>query len=128
MSDFFHRARVEQQLRDANASLDQINAHLWEQNQPAEVRAAIQADRAKKAQTQAIGIRVVFGLAAAWVVLSLVFGRSGQHLFGSLLSVALDAIGVLMVVGGFLWVGSLLIRGGRAIGRVGRRGDTEELP
>ena len=128
MSDFFYRARVEQQLRDANASLDQINAHVWEQNQPAAVRAALHEDRAKKAHAQAIGIRVVFGLAAAWVVLSLVFGRSGQHLFGSLLSFALDAVGVLLVVGGFLWAGSLLVRGGRAIGRMGRRGGTEELP
>lgn len=127
MSDFFHRARVEQELGHANASLASINAHLWELNQPPEVRAALQAERAKKARAQAFGLRVVFGLAAAWVVLSLVFGRSGQHVFGSIVGFLWSAFNVLLVVGFFLWIGSFFVRGARAVGRVGRRSQAEDV-
>ncbi len=120
MSDSFHRARVEQQLRDANASLDHINAHLWEQDQPPEVRAALQERRARDGHAKQLGWRLVLGLAAAWVVASLLFGRAGQHAFAGLLGLLWDALNVLLVVGFFVGVGVALVRGARAITRFSR--------
>lgn len=122
MSDFFHRARVEQQLREANASLDSINARLWEQNQSPEVRASLQERRSRDAGAKRLGWRLVLGLVAAWVVVSLVFGRAGQHALGGLLGFVWDAFNVLLVVGFFVGIGVALVRGARAVARFGRGG------
>lgn len=68
-------------------------------------------------------IRLVLGLVAAWVVVSRVFGRAGQRVFGSVLSFALDAVGVLLVVGFVVWIGGTVWRGVRWVtGRSEDRG------
>ena len=117
-----HNDPVARELHNANETLRGIQGQLWEQSQPAEVRAALQADRAQRAHAASWGVRILLGIAAAWVLLSLVFGQAGQRLFGSLLGFAWDALGALMVLGAVVWVGSVLLRGARAVGLLGRRG------
>lgn len=108
-----HRNPVARELHDARAELRGIHDQLWEMNQPPEVRAALQAKRAERARRAAWAARLVLGLAAGWVVRSLAFGRAGQRLFGGVLSFALDALGVLLVVGFFVWIGGSVWRGAR---------------
>ena len=104
---------VARELHDANAQLHAVRQELWDANQPLEVRASLQARRADHARAMRWGVRVVIGLGALWFALSLLFGRAGARLFGGLLSFLLDAVGVLIVVGCFAWIGSTLWRAGR---------------
>jgi hypothetical protein len=106
-------ARVEQQLREANAQLQGVNDHLWELNQPPEVRAALQARRAEQARAKTWAIGVVCALAATWVLLSLAFGPAGSRLFGRLLALAWQAIEVALLLGFFVGIGLAVWRGVR---------------
>lgn len=116
----WHEARVEQQLREANAELRSVNDHLWELNQPEEVRSRLRARRAELATARRFGWTLVFALVGAWVVLSLLFGQAGSRVFGRAFAWALDALGVLIVVGGGLAIVGVVLRGARRLGLLGR--------
>lgn len=106
-----HSDPVAREVHDVNAQLGGIRDQLWEMNQPPEVRAALQAERAKKAQVMVWGVRVVLGLALVWVVLTKLFGAAGSRFFGGMLAFAWNAFEVVLVLGFFLLIGQTLWRG-----------------
>lgn len=111
---------VARQLHDANTHLRGVRDQLWELGQPPEVRAEIQARHDEHARTTIWDLRVVGGVALAWVVLATLFGTAGTRVFGGLLSLAWGALEVVLVLGFFLVIGQALWRGVRRLaGRPG---------
>lgn len=106
----FSNDPVARGLAETNRQLRAIGDQLWEQQQPAEVQAARAAERSERNRATVWGVRLVLGIGAAWLVLSLLFGSAGTRLLGRLLGFGWDALGVLFVVGAALWVGRGLWR------------------
>ncbi len=113
---------VARELHNANAELRSIGDQLDELNQPPEVRAARQADRAAQSQVTVSGVGLVLGLAAAWVLISLVFGRIGQRVFGSVLGFAWEVLNFVFVIAAIVGVVVLGFRMVRSILGLGRQG------
>ena len=105
-----HSDPIAREVHDARMELQGVRDELRELNAPPEVRAALHARRREHERARRWALRLVAAIVLSWVLLNLLFGRTGNAWFGALLSVAGHAINLLLVGGALVGVVGLGLR------------------